>query len=265
MTFFNELDLLEIRLNELDPYVDFFVISEAGEQFDGTPKPLFYFENRDRFEKFNKKIINIKSDHLEGVGLYGRAAWQAYQIMQGLKECNEEDVILFSDGDEIPRGKVLENFCFYEGNPYRSFHQPMFMFYVNWLWYIPWTGTVAMTYRFLKELDSPQQAKLKRRRGKTIFNAGWHFSQTGGAENVMVRLRNNHDTGARWAMAREEAANNLEVLKKRIEGGQSINMDRVCQVLPIDGTFTMGFPEYLVKNQDRFKSLIGGPVRRKPQ
>lgn len=47
----NELDMLEIRLNILDPYVDFFVISEAEETFQGNPKPLYYLENKERFAK----------------------------------------------------------------------------------------------------------------------------------------------------------------------------------------------------------------------
>ena len=56
--FFNELDLLEIRLNLLDPYVDCFILSEATKTFSGLDKPLYYNENKERFEKFNNKIIH---------------------------------------------------------------------------------------------------------------------------------------------------------------------------------------------------------------
>jgi len=56
--FFNELDLLEIRLNILNEYVDYFVIVEAVETFSGLPKKLFYEENKARFEKFKHKIIH---------------------------------------------------------------------------------------------------------------------------------------------------------------------------------------------------------------
>ena len=45
--FFNELDLLDIRLNVLDPYVDCFIISEATKTFQGGDKPLWYDENKD--------------------------------------------------------------------------------------------------------------------------------------------------------------------------------------------------------------------------
>ena len=56
--FFNELDLLEIRLNILNPYVDYFVLSESTKTFSGLDKPLFYEENKERFAEFNHKIIH---------------------------------------------------------------------------------------------------------------------------------------------------------------------------------------------------------------
>ena len=59
-TFFNELDLLEIRLNILDEYTDYFVIGESYETFSGLKKPLYYYENRERFEKWNDKIKRAK-------------------------------------------------------------------------------------------------------------------------------------------------------------------------------------------------------------
>ena len=56
-TFFDELDLLEIRLNILDDYVDYFVIVEATETFSGTPRSLCYEQNKQRFKKWEHKII----------------------------------------------------------------------------------------------------------------------------------------------------------------------------------------------------------------
>lgn len=56
--FFNELDLLEIRLNILDPHVDYFVLSKSTKTFSGLDKPLYYKENKEKFKKFNHKIIH---------------------------------------------------------------------------------------------------------------------------------------------------------------------------------------------------------------
>ncbi len=56
--FFNELDLLELRLNILDAHVDYFVLVEATKTFSGLDKPLYYQENKERFAKWNHKIIH---------------------------------------------------------------------------------------------------------------------------------------------------------------------------------------------------------------
>jgi len=58
--FFNELDLLELRFNILDPYVDYFVLSEASVTHTGQPKPYYYEENKKRFAKWEHKIIHLK-------------------------------------------------------------------------------------------------------------------------------------------------------------------------------------------------------------
>ena len=61
--FFNELDLLKLRLNVLDSVVDYFVLTEATVTFSGDSKPLYYYENKKLFEKYNHKIIhNIVDD-----------------------------------------------------------------------------------------------------------------------------------------------------------------------------------------------------------
>ena len=56
--FFNELELLEIRLNILNDVVDYFVLTESPWTVSGNQKPLYYEENKHLFEKFNHKIIH---------------------------------------------------------------------------------------------------------------------------------------------------------------------------------------------------------------
>jgi beta-1,4-mannosyl-glycoprotein beta-1,4-N-acetylglucosaminyltransferase len=53
----NELDLLEIRLNELDSVVDYFLIVESNATFTGLPKETYFGKNRTRFAKFEHKIV----------------------------------------------------------------------------------------------------------------------------------------------------------------------------------------------------------------
>lgn len=58
--FFQELDLLEIRLAYLNDFVDEFVIVEACQTFSGKPKRFVFEENRERFSKFIHKITYYK-------------------------------------------------------------------------------------------------------------------------------------------------------------------------------------------------------------
>ena len=40
--FFNELDILKMRMEIMDPIVDKFVIEEAAYTFSSEPKPLYF-------------------------------------------------------------------------------------------------------------------------------------------------------------------------------------------------------------------------------
>ena len=59
-TFFNEIDLLEFRLEFLDKYVDKFVIAEANITYSGKDKPYNFELDQKRFKKWKDKIHYIK-------------------------------------------------------------------------------------------------------------------------------------------------------------------------------------------------------------
>jgi hypothetical protein len=105
--FFNELDLLDIRFNELDQHVDFFVLAESEETFQGVPKPLFFKENRERFSRFLNKIIYLTIPRKGNVTTWDRQHFQRKYLGHGLKEAQPEDLIIISDLDEIPRGNTI--------------------------------------------------------------------------------------------------------------------------------------------------------------
>lgn len=116
-TFFNELDLLEIRLNVLDSVVDRFVLVEAPYTMTGAAKPLFFEENKARFARFSDRIIHIVASppprELAGHGAdrfgnsWCREIWQRAEIGRGIADCRDDDVIMVSDVDEIPRPEAV--------------------------------------------------------------------------------------------------------------------------------------------------------------
>ncbi len=61
-TFFNELDILEARLQEMSPVVGAFVLVEATRTFQGALKPLHYSENKGQFAEFANRIIHVLVD-----------------------------------------------------------------------------------------------------------------------------------------------------------------------------------------------------------
>lgn len=110
--FFNELDLLEIRLDELDSIVDYFVIVEATKTHSGKSKALVFGENRERFHKYTDRIIHIVVDDMPELVNNNRWVLENYQrrcISRGLIACKGEDIIVISDVDEIPDRINLSN------------------------------------------------------------------------------------------------------------------------------------------------------------
>ena len=107
--FFNELEVLELRLHELAAVVDKFVLVEATRTYTNQPKPLYFLENRSRFNEFEKKIIHIIVEDSPDVS----DAWAVEYflrncIARGLTQCRPEDWILVSDVDEIPRATTVQ-------------------------------------------------------------------------------------------------------------------------------------------------------------
>lgn len=105
-----------MRLEELNDHVDYFVLVESVETQRGDPKPLYFQENQHLFEKYLPKIKHIivderlASDTIDPTtGLcWDRENFQRKCIIKGLHQCDDLDIIMISDLDEIPRGQALE-------------------------------------------------------------------------------------------------------------------------------------------------------------
>ena len=104
LNLFNEENVLDLRFNILDEFVDFFVITESTTDHQGRDKKLNF--NMEKFKKFKKKIIyvivedtldNIKKSHIGQNSLVERH--QRNSIMKGLKNCDDNDLVIISDFD----------------------------------------------------------------------------------------------------------------------------------------------------------------------
>ena len=191
--FFNELDVLEIRLNELYDHVDKFVLVESSETHrTGHPKPYYFEENKERFEKFADKIIHIKLD--EHIGTqevsWVRENWQRNQIMRGLTDCEPEDLIFISDADEFIPGSIIPAVnCLTAKQPMVGFHQILYSWFLNRLQGTcdVWAGSGAIRYKHLK-IITPQEFRVKVRcEQMPMYRTGWHFNSMGGYEHAILK------------------------------------------------------------------------------
>ena len=111
--FFNELDMLEVRLRETSDAVDHFVLVESTLTFQGKPKPLTYQQNASRYAAWADKIIHVvvADDDIQGEPgkqeWWRRESYQRNQVLRGLSAAAPDDLVMVSDVDEIARPEVL--------------------------------------------------------------------------------------------------------------------------------------------------------------
>ncbi len=190
--FNHELDILEIRLNELYDYVDHFVLVECAETHQGKPKPFYFEQNKNRFAQYNNKIIHIKvTERLQTDDLWLREGWQRNQILRGLYHCFVDDIIMISDLDEIPRGKDMPRILSHiKTHPIFACQLDLFVHYLNG--YVgQWNGPVITQYYLLPPNYMPNALRSMRNNLPVVANAGWHFSSMGGVKANQLKLESN--------------------------------------------------------------------------
>lgn len=183
--FRDELDLLEMRLEQLGGVVDVFVICEAGLTHGRCePKPYHFAENVARYEKWAHKIVYLRMpDELvpRGVNPWPRELFQRNYIAHGLAGARPDDLILHGDVDEIPDPGKL---ALAAGRTERMavFEQSMTHFAVDWLDPELWRGTVAARARTVNHVARLWELRSTLPR---IHEGGWHFSKLGGVQAQM--------------------------------------------------------------------------------
>ena len=112
-TFYNELDLLKIRIDLLKDVVDKFVLVEMNVTQTGIKKDFIFEKNKDKFEEYKDKIIHIKVDNppkmRQGYDNWLLENYQRNNIMSGLTDCQADDLVIISDLDEIPKPEILRS------------------------------------------------------------------------------------------------------------------------------------------------------------
>lgn len=278
-TFYNELDMLELRLEMLDSFVDQFVIIECVETFSGKTKPLFYQENKDRYKKWNHKIVHhvtydppksfkdlqdrILSEDTDELTKQiciqaltssnvpiGELHWlkefyQKENIRRALIKANPEpqDLCFIGDLDEI-WNTDLEYEAIDELSIYKL-KQIVYSGRMNMRSSEDWAGTLLTRYKnvensCLSHLRNPSKTNYI-----YVENAGWHFTFMGGKEQIKKKLE---------AYGHQEYNNDSikSQIENRLENSQDV-LGRNEFRYWLDES---QLPEYILKNRTKYNNFF---------
>ena len=215
--------LLDIRLNELNQYVDVFVIVESNVSFSGEQKDYKFqiekfkkFSNKIRYIKIEDGMFNLEDKHY-WVEFYAekwkREFYIRNSIVKGLSDAEPNDIILLSDVDEIP---ILEKIN--KNKEFFIFKQVCFQFKFNLMneGMTPFYGTSGVKFKYLgmpSELRYHSQPKLgityyDKLDAQKIMCGGWHFSYCLSIEKILEKIR---------FYSHSERNNEVAVTKEHIE------------------------------------------------
>lgn len=187
--FYNEFDILELRLGLLDRYVDRFVLVEAEVNHVGGPKELYFQNNKERYAKWLHKITHIvvtAEEAPKDENPWAREKYQRECILKGLEDVPDSAIVMVSDVDEIPDLAKVP----FERLPHVvcSVHMWMFEYSFDYLFTgEPWVGTVITNCELLKRVG-PNSFRDQRWRFPCFSCSGWHLSSFGNAAHLRNKL-----------------------------------------------------------------------------
>lgn len=255
ITFYNELDLLELRLNELNDVVDKVVIVESTVTFTNKPKPLYFAKNTHRFTKFLPKIIHVVVRDSPNVSL----PWiiehhQFAAVMRGLKTAKKSDIILLSCTDELPRKEKILEYKNAKGK-HKAFNQAVCQYYLNMRAVgkgSVWPCTQMFRYSDLLTYADPYVARFSPI-DLLIPDGGWHFTFMGNTKRVQKKLASfSHQefNNAKF--------NTAEYISRVVRQGKDLlGAEKHFVIAP--NTF---LPHYVQDHPERFRDVLAqGPMR----
>lgn len=203
--FKNELDLLEIQLEELYEYVDYFILLETERSFQNTIREDYgtYEKNSSRFHQYADKILYTKLDknqydpNYEHVSPRERRNYNYEILKEVVRNYNFPDntIVLYGDCDEFPNRDIVrqirEEKIRVEENTIINLQMDLYYFYFNYMCTShPWNGFKLVSLPlFLKHpIYEVIRCAHDREQLPTIQNAGWHYSYFGDVDYVLDKI-----------------------------------------------------------------------------
>lgn len=273
-TFYNELDLLEIRLEILDQYVDHFVIIECVETFSGKPKPLYLTDNFERYKKFHHKIthfvitnplqsfedaqariaeaeplekeiceLSLTSDNVpKDAPHWLKEFYQKESIRKALSlsPITDEDLCFVSDLDEI-WNPIAHDYTNIDDNKIYRLKQLSYCLYFNNRSNEYWAGTLLTKYKNIKNTCLNHLRTPSKTQYEFLPDAGWHFTFMGGPEQIKKKIE---------AYGHQEFNNDR--IKQNIESRLANNQDILGRGHLVFWLDENDLPTYIKLNKERY-------------
>lgn len=230
--FLNELDLLEVRLNSLKPYVNKFVIAEANRTFTGIPKSLIFENNKDRFKDFNIEYLLIPESKLLN---WEYDAYCRKFLLENISEGNPEEIILLSDLDEIPD---LKNYKGEEG----IFNLSLYAYYFNCFTGLTLRGVFAFKRKNINEGCWDVLLRKRYKKYSKVVGNGWHFTNVEPVEKIKYKI----EASSHTELNTDEIKNKVE---ENVKNLNDLYINRKYRVEMPSG------PEWLLENKERYRQL----------
>jgi len=266
--FYNELDLLELRLTELYDKVNHFVIVEADTTYTSRPKPFYFEENKQRYSQFLDKIIHIKvTDMPRNPDAWVNDVFQRNQIARGIVDADPDDLILISDCDEIIRPEALDYMKTSDQSLF-ALRMTLHNFKFNYMKlnpdrYSPWG--MAGKRRFFDEIgpDAFRQLRFqffnapyqfKNDGCEVIEHAGWHFGYMGDKDWLLDKAQSFAHTEVNTPEFLKQIDPEASIAS-RTEWNQS--SDARYEIVELDSYF----PKTVINNREKYqKYILDNPV-----
>jgi hypothetical protein len=267
-SFYNEFDVLEIRLQELWDTVDVFVLLESCTTHVGNPKEYLFEQNKDRFSKYLEKIRHIKLDvpfeeqkkifpH-EIDDHWTREKYQRYAAIQQLTDVEPDDIVIVSDCDEIPRAEMIE-LIKQDENDYDRYlmYVPQLQYKINYMkTQHPSRHGVIMVTRG-RVFNNPQQEREysffwnpKSPNTVILDHGGWHFTYFGDDQHCITKIQN----FAHTEQNRDNIISEFDIdwMIRNKYGFEGINSNERFEYVVVDEYF----PKCITENIQKYQHMI---------
>jgi hypothetical protein len=255
-TFYNELDLLEIRLEEMWDTVDYFVIVEANTTYQSNSKSFYLKDNWMRYKKYHSKIRHILIDDMPmNPNPWVNEKFQRSSINRGLTDLSPDDIVIVSDVDEIPRSSIVNNLKNNFTKDRYIFQIPMHCFRFNMLMIRPFAmhGKIIATKGSVFTNAQQERELTFNNQGRNICripHAGWDFSYLGNTEFAKNKIKSFSHTETNIPNIVDNL-NVEELIKSKMFLLKEKGIERFEYVVVNDY-----YPKSITENLEKYKDFI---------